>query len=135
MKEIFNRGPIACKIDAGSLTKYTTGIAKGTSFRTDHVIEVTGWGTDATEGEYWVVRNSWGEFWGENGFVRVKFGSLMLDSEVPFLAGCSWAVPKDFTAPERGNDSPCTLDGKCADTPPEDVTTSESQKRACLETK
>jgi len=119
MKEIFNRGPIACKVDAATLIKYTGGVAKGKSWRTDHVIEVTGWGTDATEGEYWVVRNSWGEFWGENGFVRVGFGSLMIDSKTPLLAGCSWAVPKDFTAPERHNDAPCTMDGTCVDKPKE----------------
>lgn len=28
MKEIFNRGPIACGIDAGPLLKYTSGIAR-----------------------------------------------------------------------------------------------------------
>ena len=28
MKEIFNRGPISCGIDAGPLLKYTSGIAR-----------------------------------------------------------------------------------------------------------
>jgi len=115
MKEIFNRGPIACKIAADALVKYTTGILSGSALKTDHVISVVGWGTDETEGKYWIVRNSWGEFWGEDGFVRVKFGSLMLDSQVPFLAGCAWATPKDFTAPEMKNDVHCSIDGNCGD--------------------
>merc|ERR1719269_40486 len=72
MKEIYNRGPIACGIDANPLRDYTTGIAKGWSLMTDHVISVVGWGTDPQEGQYWIVRNSWGEYWGENGYVRVK---------------------------------------------------------------
>jgi len=114
MKEIFARGPIACKISAGPIEKYTGGIAKGSAWRTDHVVSVVGWGTDKQEGQYWMVRNSWGEFWGEDGFVRVKFGALMLDSRVPLLAGCAWATPKDFTAPERQNDAPCTVSGKCS---------------------
>merc|ERR1712182_108255 len=83
-------------IDAKPILKYTTGIAKGFSLMTDHVISVVGWGTDAKEGLYWIVRNSWGEYWGEQGFVRVKSGALNLEE-----AGCAWAVPKDFTAPER----------------------------------
>eukprot|EP00927_Polykrikos_kofoidii_P051744 TRINITY_DN45537_c0_g1_i1.p1 TRINITY_DN45537_c0_g1~~TRINITY_DN45537_c0_g1_i1.p1 ORF type:complete len:661 (+),score=79.31 TRINITY_DN45537_c0_g1_i1:75-2057(+) len=113
MKEIFHRGPIACKIAADALEKYTVGIISGSAFKTDHVVSVVGWGTDTTEGKYWIVRNSWGEFWGENGFVRVKFGSLMIDSQVPLLAGCAWATPKDFTAPEKNNDVHCSIDGKC----------------------
>merc|ERR1712217_958627 len=48
------------------------------------------------------IRDSWGEYWGEHGYVRVKSGALNLEQ-----AGCSWAVPKDFTAPERHNQFHC----------------------------
>merc|ERR1711924_11628 len=106
MKEIYSRGPIACGIDANPLRDYTTGIATDKSFSTDHVISVVGWGTDSKEGLYWVVRNSWGEYWGENGYVKVKSGALSLEE-----AGCAWAVPKDFTAPERNNQFHCFEDG------------------------
>merc|ERR1711870_36700 len=102
MKEIYNRGPIACGIDAGPIRNYETGIATEKSFSTDHVISVVGWGTDKTEGLYWIVRNSWGEYWGEHGYIRVKSGALNLEE-----AGCAWAVPKDFTAPEKNNQFHC----------------------------
>jgi cathepsin X len=39
------------------------------------------------------VRNSWGEFWGEMGYIRVAKGKNALHLEEQ----CSWAVPKDFT--------------------------------------
>eukprot|EP00930_Biecheleria_cincta_P061058 TRINITY_DN46627_c0_g1_i1.p1 TRINITY_DN46627_c0_g1~~TRINITY_DN46627_c0_g1_i1.p1 ORF type:complete len:724 (-),score=97.13 TRINITY_DN46627_c0_g1_i1:50-2038(-) len=133
MKEIFSRGPIACKIAADALVKYTTGIISGSALRTDHVISVVGWGTDAKEGEYWIVRNSWGEFWGEDGFVRVKFGSLMLDSELPFIAGCAWATPKDFTAPERQNDVHCSVDGRCEGNLQEDLQKGRASSQAGAE--
>jgi cathepsin X len=108
-KEIFNRGPIACTIDAGPIEKYTGGIAKGQSFMVDHVISVVGWGTDATEGLYWIVRNSWGEYWGESGYVRVKSGALALEQ------ACAWATVKDFTAPEKSNQFTCYEDGSNCD--------------------
>jgi cathepsin X len=101
MKEIYARGPISCGIDAGPLLNYESGIIKKESEATDHVISVTGWGTDATHGFYWIVRNSWGEYWGEMGYVRVAKGSLAIEQQ------CSWAVPQDFTAPERSNQVHC----------------------------
>jgi cathepsin X len=110
MTEIFNRGPIACNIDAGPIVDYTTGIVTATSTEVDHTVSVVGWGVDATEGRYFIVRNSWGEYWGEQGFVRVKDGALNLGSD------CYWATPKDFIAAERNNQVHCWEDGKnCED--------------------
>merc|ERR1712150_371330 len=101
MHEIFHRGPIACGIDAMPLLNYEAGIVKEEGDQVDHVISVTGWGTDAEEGFYWVVRNSWGEFWGEMGFVRVAEGALLLEDQ------CSWATVGAFTAAEHNNQVHC----------------------------
>lgn len=105
MKEIYNRGPIACDVDASALDEYTTGIVTEASSSTNHIISVVGWGTDSEEGKYWVMRNSWGEYWGEHGHARVKFGAINIESS------CAWAVPKDYTAPEKNNQFPCYEDG------------------------
>jgi cathepsin X len=105
MKEIAARGPIACEVDANPLDEYTTGIVTATSRSTNHIISVVGWGTDPQEGQYWIMRNSWGEYWGEHGYARVKFGAINIESS------CAWAVPKDYTAPEKHNQFPCVEDG------------------------
>lgn len=103
-KEIFNRGSISCGIDAVPLLKYTSGIISDAGGGIDHVISVVGWGTDATSGkQYWIVRNSWGEAWGEMGFVRVQFGALNVEDQ------CSWAVIKSFT--DGSNQVHCFEDG------------------------
>jgi len=102
MKEIYHRGPVACGIASDPLLNYGKGIVTEhkSSKDVDHTISVVGWGMDASVGQYWIVRNSWGEFWGEYGYVRVKFGALGLTE-------CSWATVKDFTAPEKDNQFHC----------------------------
>merc|ERR1719399_2368710 len=102
-KEIFARGPIACGIDAAPILNYTSGIAKDEGSFVDHVISVVGWGNDETEGQYWIVRNSWGEYWGEMGYVRVAKGNNALQLETQ----CAWAVPDVFTE----KNFPCDEDG------------------------
>jgi cathepsin X len=92
MKEIYNNGPIACGIDAMPLLNFETGIATDAGSGVDHVISVVGWGQDPTTNQgYWHVRNSWGEFWGDMGYVKVAFGALHVEDQ------CSWAKVGTYT--------------------------------------
>jgi len=109
MKEIYTRGPVACGIDANPLLNYENGVITKRSDETDHVVSVVGWGQDKENGGYWIVRNSWGEYWGEMGYMRVAFGALNLEDQ------CSWALVKEFTAPEKANQVHCHEGGdNCA---------------------
>jgi cathepsin X len=102
MKEIFARGPIACGIDASPLLNFETGIATEAGDSVDHVISVVGWGMDeAKKQQYWIVRNSWGEYWGDMGYVNVAFGALHIEDQ------CTWAVPGGYTAAELNNQVHC----------------------------
>jgi len=89
--EIFARGPIGCGIDADTaFLAYTGGIySEFVLFpQIDHEISVVGWGVENGT-EYWIGRNSWGTYWGENGFFRIKMHSENLAIETD----CDWGVP------------------------------------------
>jgi len=92
MAEIYARGPVAAGIDATVLETYTGGIITATQpANIDHIISLVGWGTDAATGiQYWIGRNSWGQYWGETGWFRLIRGVDALGIEDMV----SWGTPK-----------------------------------------
>lgn len=104
--EIKQRGPVAAGINAIPMENFMGGKVFDecdASQLHDHVVSIIGWGVeDGTE--YWIIRNSWGAYWGEGGFFRVATGSNCLGVE----SGVAFAVPGSWT--ERN--VPCSEDGK-----------------------
>jgi len=93
MREIHARGPISCTIAVTTaLETYTGGVFddKTGDKDLDHVISVTGWGQLENGTKYWHIRNSWGVYWGEYGWLRLIRGINNLGVE----ANCFWATPK-----------------------------------------
>ena len=112
MIDIYNRGPIACTMNSGPIVDYKGGILDipESSKKLDHVISVVGWGYDkSSQKKYWIVRNSWGEFWGELGFFRLVLGYNQLGIE----SSCAAAIPESWT----NHNKPCDLDGNNCQAP------------------
>lgn len=70
-------GPISVALDANTFQSYKTGIVTDcVSDRIDHAVLIVGYApVNGTYPAYWIIRNSWGINWGENGYIRVAFGS------------------------------------------------------------
>jgi len=75
LAQVANNGPLAISVDASSWSDYDSGVFDGcdnTSPDIDHAVQLVGFGTDPSHGDYWLVRNSWGTGYGESGYIRLK---------------------------------------------------------------
>eukprot|EP00884_Botryococcus_braunii_P006979 jgi/Botrbrau1/16282/Bobra.0066s0059.1 len=89
--EITARGPIACGICVTKeFGQYVGGIFRDSSKCKEmmHEIEVAGWGEENGT-KYWIGRNSWGTYWGEDGWFRLAIG----EGDLGIESDCDWAVP------------------------------------------
>jgi C1A family cysteine protease len=72
---LVNWGPLSVCVDASSWQDYTGGVVMGSDCTNniDHCVQLVGY--DMTQSpSFWIVRNSWGTDWGENGYIRLQYG-------------------------------------------------------------
>ena len=65
--------PVSVAISVNGIFKmYQGGIFSGSCGTTlNHAVTVVGYGTSEDGTNYWLIKNSWGESWGENGYMRM----------------------------------------------------------------
>lgn len=71
---MFSTGPISVCLDASSWSSYVSGVITTCGMDVDHCVQAVGVNLDEW---YWVVRNSWGTEWGNEGYIWLEVGSNM----------------------------------------------------------
>ena len=64
---------VAIEANTSYFQSYTSGVLTSSACGTniDHAVTAVGYGNDATYGGYYIVRNSWGTSWGNQGYVNI----------------------------------------------------------------
>jgi C1A family cysteine protease len=74
LKNAVNLGPVSVAIQADQYVfqAYQSGILNDPACGTelDHAVVIVGFGEEQGQ-QYWIVRNSWGPAWGDNGYIRI----------------------------------------------------------------
>ena len=79
MNAVANIGPTTVGFNVvNSFYDYTGGVysdsdckTTSTNYLGGHAVVVIGYGTDSMQGDYWLLKNSWGASWGEQGYFKI----------------------------------------------------------------
>jgi cathepsin L len=63
---------------ASDFFSYEDGVYSNANCNKDalatHSLLIVGFGTDQSQGDFWLVQNSWGTDWGQQGFGKIARG-------------------------------------------------------------
>jgi C1A family cysteine protease len=94
LKAAVAQQPVAIAIEADTFyfQSYSSGILTSSSCGTtlDHGVLIVGYGTENGI-DYWLVKNSWGTSWGDNGYVKIARSSSTNDPGI-----CGIAIDPSF---------------------------------------
>ena len=99
--------PVSIAVDATSWSFYRGGIHKSKGKQLNHGVELDGFHIHSTDGDYLLVRNSWGMRWGEEGYIKldtVENSGADLDAVYPTMEGMTLPRPAEIKAMLNGQD-------------------------------
>ncbi|KAJ4916796.1 Papain family cysteine protease [Raphanus sativus] len=74
--EAVSRQPVSVAMngDAKSIIRYSSGVYNepDCGIGITHAVTIVGYGESPEGTKYWLVKNSWGENWGDDGYIRIR---------------------------------------------------------------
>lgn len=64
-----SHGPVSVAVDASNWSQYRGGVFSNCASNLNHGVLLVG-----ATADFWIIKNSWGSRWGENGFMNIKRG-------------------------------------------------------------
>ncbi|XP_053212328.1 cathepsin B-like [Panonychus citri] len=89
MKEIMTNGPVSADFTVyADFPNYKSGVYQRTTYDSlgGHAIKIIGWGTENGT-DYWLVANSWNDYWGDKGYFKIRRGNNECGIEDDVVAG------------------------------------------------
>lgn len=77
---IYNYGCVGCACDAG-FSDPGSGVISGGGRNIDHDVILVGWDDSKGHGGAWIMRNSWGTSWGNQGYAWIEYGAYSIGTE------------------------------------------------------
>lgn len=95
---IYQYGPIAAGVAANSAMEgYKSGVFNQCdNTQPNHAIVLTGWDDD---GQYFILKNSWGARWGENGYMKIKYGCQKIGVAANYINYDGSPIPNSTPSP------------------------------------
>ena len=100
--------PVSVAIEGGgrSFQLYASGVFAGScGTALDHGVAVVGYGSENSK-DYWIVRNSWGESWGESGYIRMERNVAASTGKCGIAMEPSYPLKKGPNPPNPGPSPP-----------------------------
>jgi len=73
LENALNIQPVSVAVDASNWQFYSSGILSKCSTELNHGVLAVGYNiTSDPSTSYWLVQNSWGVSWGQNGFIKLS---------------------------------------------------------------